>query len=171
MAIPALGPVTLCAPGDASFLGWMHGAFIELLAPHVEQVARLARTGFVREIETADYHLEFEEFPTETFHASTLAGKEVLDARAGMRSCPTLSKLAASLTAGRMPGHHATVFAAQAAVLHLSSQGILVGFAFDEWRRVNPALKVTDFRHLLPAVTGVASAVFAGRDASRFQIA
>lgn len=172
MAIPAEGRSTLRAPGDGPFLEWLEGVFRKVLAPHADRVAGFARKGFVGEIGEADRQLsEALDLPEAVLRCSVARGAAILESRSGLRSCPVVSRIAQAVEAGTLPGHHATVFAAQAAVFHLSAQGVLVGLAFDEWRRANQASGVAGFRHLLPEVTGAASAVFIGLAGQRFQIA
>ena len=172
MAIPAQGCATLCVAGKKPFLRWLQGLFRHRLAPHAQRVAELTGRGFVREIEKIDRGFDTADLPEDLIRSSVVAGAAVLEARSGLRSCPVLSRMAAAVESGTMPGHHVSVFAAQAAVLHLPVQGILVGLAFDEWRRANqPASAVAEFRGFFPDVTDVAASVFAGSGDRRFRIA
>jgi hypothetical protein len=175
MAIMAIAPhqlATLETPGDDSFRQWLGGSFLNLLGPHAFRVAAHAGKGQVREILAIDRQLgEVDGFCGQPWQRSVAAGAVILEARSGLRSCPVLSRMAAAVASAAAPGHHATVFAAQAAVLHLSTQAILVALVFDEWRRANGCAGVVGFRRLLPEVTFVAARIYAGDERQGLRIA
>jgi len=168
MGLDCGAPISLQTAGQNAYFSWLKGPFQEILGPHLLEVARHASNGHVREICEADKGLSL---PADSdSEASAAEGSAILEARSGTRACPVLERLRGSVDKGEALGHHATVFAAQAAVNQISHQAILVSFAYDEWRRANDDPGLTSFLEYLPRTLDLVGSL-AGEPSQTFRIA
>ena len=146
-------PITFRTPHREAFEDWLEDSFRILLAPHALQTALWTQKGMVREIVDLDSRLHLAS--EEECKASHEAGATILVDRKGMEKAAILAKLSQAIHRGSTPGHHATLFAVQAALNHLPHQAILLGLAYDEWRRCMQSPGLQAFLPFLPQASQI----------------
>ncbi|MCB1098603.1 MAG: hypothetical protein KDN22_23730 [Verrucomicrobiae bacterium] len=112
---------------------WRGLLFAKILAPHLIGVFTAAHRGDVREIMKLDQALAGQ-LAEDVAERSVNAGSQFYASMDGARHIKTLEKLRTAVLEQKIAGHHATFFAAEAAVFHVPMMHLLPAYLYAEWR-------------------------------------
>ena len=119
-------PHRLTSPGPG-FDAWVQSKFLPVQGTHAIAVHRMALNGDSEGIMAADRSLALP-------GVSSLACRELLSRREGVRHQPVIRRLMAAVADDRIPGHFITVLAATAAEFSLGEVPMLQCALYCEWR-------------------------------------